>query len=280
MPYTPPSITAGSAPLFLTKNYVNGDCTVAVSSGEAYKHRAYDMTRASKWTSLGTTDGATETYKVTFKEGGTLTSRTLGVLAFLGINWKRFKVEYSIDGGATFPSIFTGCDYTAADFSGTDLLVALPAELTVDAILITITTVQNASLQVEKELADLVAAALMFQPSKSFVSYDPSPEDNIKTVRLHSGLPDEARVFRSDSSFRIWRAHFAWRGVSEANGERFDDLVETGGSFVFIREPGDRPKETYVARFVPSSYRRPYLKVGLRSAGSNPEFDLEEARNA
>lgn len=274
-------VAAGAKPVFLSKNYINGDSDTAggitVTTGTPYRHRAYDMTRTSKYTSAGSNDDTLiEIYTCRFYEGSGAIRRTFNFLALLGMNLKNFIVEYldPVD-GVTWQTV-PGTDYRVgtADYAAEDLILSL-TDIDSDAVRIRMFRTRPTANQ-EKELGDFIVAALRFQPAVGFAMYRPEYPQNVKSMRLASGKTVSTAVYRSDGSFTFWRAHLLWRGISDAQRDEFYELYESPEPLIVLLEPGDRPSEARLCRIAPSSYSDEYIQIGRRACGWNVEFDLEE----
>nr|BDD45349.1 hypothetical protein 25 [Elusimicrobiota bacterium] len=88
--------------LFLSKNYLNADCTVNVSSNDSSKLYAYDQKRNTLWRSSGETDEDNDYscfYEVEFYNGSDPVSRTVDTFVLQNINLKKFKIQYYNGGG-------------------------------------------------------------------------------------------------------------------------------------------------------------------------------------
>ena len=85
---------------FLSKNYVNSDDTINVSSADLYKTRLYDQNYILQWISSGeTSETGYDTYiEVIFYEGSNTINRTIDTFVLQNINLADFKIQYYTGG--------------------------------------------------------------------------------------------------------------------------------------------------------------------------------------
>jgi len=266
-------ITAGAAPIFLTKNYLNRDAVVAVSTGDAFKHRAYDMTRTSKWVSLGSDDSTTETYDARLFEGSAQSTRAVDFVALLGINLKNFKLEYSSNDGSTWATLGTDYSVGVNNFTGEDHIITLVTAVDINRIKLTAYKTQTADQ--DKEVGELLVCALRLQPTSGLFRYKKSFRDNVKSIQMADGTLDYTYVFRSDDSFEIYGASVEWRGISQAQRDLMRAIKASPEPFVWYPEPGDVKADAFLCRIVPDSYDEEYVSK-YRGAGYAISFSVEE----
>lgn len=265
------SVAAGAAPAFLSKNYINGDGPTVVTSGDDYKHRAYDMVRASAWTSAGSSQGDSQTYDQRLFEGGGQVSRSVDFVAILGHNLQRFIVQYSANDGGSWTT-FAGSDYTGSDYSGADLLLSLAAPVTMNRIRIVATHVQSAT---EKSIGDFVVGLGTFQPDRGMSEYERSPRSIEKRLEMADGSIDTTNIYRADAGHIFEDVSFGFRGISNADRTSFRDLLAGDGPYLMIPEPGDQQGEVFIGRIIRDSYRERYSSMD-RSTGWTLAFGVEE----
>jgi hypothetical protein len=273
------SLAAGAAPIFLDGPYINTECLnaggLSVSSGDAFKHRVFDFVRDTQWTTQGEdTDGVSSTYDAKLFRGSTQTPQTINFIALLNINLKRFKVEYRLGGGAF--AVVPGLDYTGADFTGTDLLVALAADIDADELLLTATHTQTANE--EKAVGGFIVGQVLSQPSRAMASDDQAPQDTILTVVLGDGSIDDTAMLRGDDGFSFERSSLSWVGVPRADVDDLNAL--RGRGFVYVAEPGDRQQDVFYCRFKPGSVRLSRTTPDRTRDAWNFSADLEELGGA
>jgi len=80
---------------FLSKNYINSDDTINVSSGDDYKSYIYDQNKSVQWESSGeTSETGYDTYiEIIFYEGLSTVNRTYDTIVLQNINLKKFKLQ-------------------------------------------------------------------------------------------------------------------------------------------------------------------------------------------
>lgn len=264
------SLVANAAPLFLTKNYLNGFAIVAVTTGDDFKHRAFDMTRGSAWTTQGFSAPTPQTYNARLFEGSAQALRSINFAAILNTNIKRFKLEYSATDGAPW-TIFNGMDFTGSDFSGTDKLVSLAANVDANRILLTVTQIQSGS---EVSVGDIVLGNLRLQPATGFTSYRKRYRDNVKTIKMADGSLDYTYIRRSDSSHEFYSATVEFK-MSQAQRDLIREIKVSQEPFVFVPEPGDVPGDMFLCRIAPNTYKESYLSLH-KGAGYLISFKVEE----
>jgi hypothetical protein len=242
-------------PAFLTPNYLNSDClaagAISVSSGDAFKARAFDMT-GSAWTSLGSSDATPEYYSFQFYTGPAKTPQLVDTIALIGFNGKDFSISYSYNGGA--PTVVN-----VSGYAGSNYFLKLANSVMMDSVRVDIQNTQTANQ--EKQIGKFYVGAVIFQPPMSFYQYKCNHPDNIKTVVLADGTKDETAVYRSDSSFEMWSCSMAFRGVSAALRDQFKALKLVRPMAV-MPKPGDDPGDIFIARIVPGGYDEEILAIG------------------
>ena len=270
------NLAALAPSIFLSKNYVNGDANDAgafqASSGDSYKHRVYDMDRDSYWVSVGSSDAVEESLVIGLYEGSYQTSRTIDFVALMGINLKRFLLEYSNDDGATWTTV-PGADYSAADYAADNLILSLASSITANKLRLTMYSTQTANE--EKQVAEIIAALVSVQTAYTFSEYDPDLTPTIKEVRMADGSIDYGVVRRSDSSFHFYSADVKWEFMSSANKESLFTIAKSAEPFLWYPEPGDNPDEIYLCRFKPGSLKARY-SIKYRAVGYTVSAVIQE----
>lgn len=261
-------------PIFLSNNFLNRDAVIAVTLGDSIKERAFDMTRSSKWVSIGSVASQEETYDARLFLGSGQFIRSVDFIALLGINLRRFIVEYSSDDGVNW---FTfdppNGDKTGADFTEEDLILSIASPVDVNRIRIRATETQ-AGTGTDKAIGDIVVAKVTLQPARGLGTYEKNPEDNIKTVIMADKSIDYAALQRSDDSFEFYRATISFLGVTQAQRDLIRAIKTDIGPFLFVPEPGDIPGDMFICRIAPSSYRERYMDKSKIHYMIN--FDIEE----
>lgn len=255
------STAAGAKPAFFDGPFINTASynagAIAVSTGDPFKRRAFDMSKNTQATSLDQ-DGAGETwtYQAATYDGAVKTVEEVDTVALLNINLRRFKVEYRVAGGSW--TIFPGLDYTASDFSGENKIVALAAPIEADEWLLTATHTQGGDF--EKAVGLFLPCLLRFQAGSGTKDYDPSRRDNVVTVELADGSIDETRFLRNDADSHYFRSPLLFVNVDEDEKDRHEALC--GRFFLACLDPYRRPGDWKICRIVPGSFRAPPMFVG------------------
>ncbi len=271
------SVAAGAPPAFLSRPFITRDAfnagAIAVSSGDAFVHRAYDMSPNTAATSLGQADDtSTWTYQAKQYEGSTVAVKSCDCLVLLNINFKRFKVEYRLNGGAW--TIFPGADYTANDFAASHLILPLAAAsaVTVDEWLITVISTQTANQ--EKSLGLFLPCAQKFQASVGTSDLNLKPEENIVTVELFDKSKDETLILRNDADFDFMRTPLSFLAIPDTEEPSYAGL--RGDFFLFVPQPGKYPLKWYLCRVVPNTYNATPLSMDRDSRLMRVVFSVEE----
>ena len=102
------NLNAAAPTVFLSKNYLNRHAydggVISVVSGDAYKHRLFDMDVRAIWTSVGSNDSTTEVIEFELWMDNSRTMRSVDYLAVMNHNVKHIKIETSDDNGASWTS--------------------------------------------------------------------------------------------------------------------------------------------------------------------------------
>lgn len=248
-------LTPGANPAFLTKPFLNRDAVkagaISVSSGDAFKHRALDMSPNTAATSQGqTAAGDAWTWQGKQYDGSTVNAQPVDFIALLNINFRRFKVEYRVNGGAW--STYAGADQTGADFAADHLILPLnPASpITADEWRITATHTQGSD--VEKSLGMFLVGRQFFQSSRGTSDLKPKNEEAIVTVKLMDKSTDQTLLLHNDADFDFFSTPLLFLGVP--NAEQASHRALKGTFFLFVPQPGKYPNEWHYCRMIPNSY--------------------------
>ncbi len=259
------NLAAGAFPAFLGKPLLNSDAldagAVVVSSGDAFKHRALDMSRRTAATSLGQSGaGDAWTYQAKQYDGSSVNPQPVDCLALLNINFKRFKVEYRLAGSAW--TIFPGADYTAVDFAADHLILPLDpagAVPTADEWLITATDTQGGA--VEKSLGMFIVCQQNIQASRGTSDLSNKLRETVVTVDLMDGSKDETVLLHTDLDYDFWSSPLIFHEVPDTEEPGFSGLRDD--FFLFVPQPGKYPNAWYYCRVVPNTYdAQPFSMMG------------------
>ena len=164
----------------LSENYVNGDCTIAVTSGDATKAYLYDQKPATAHLSSGSNDATTETVDVSFKNWqGAAVVRTFDRIILLGHNYKAITADY-YDGAAWQPITEATLTLAAAN---TIIEIATPISATRVRVVAATTQVANA----EKYLGELKVCLNLVSLGLALTDWQPSGEQKAGAYRLAGG---------------------------------------------------------------------------------------------
>jgi len=274
-------LTAGAAPAFLAKPFVTTDALnaggIVVSSGDAFKQRAIDMSQKTAATSQGQdTDGVAWTWQAKQYEGSTVAAKTADCLALLNINFKRFKVEYRLNGGAW--TIFPGADYTGADFAADHLILPLDpaAGVTIDEWLVTATHTQTPNQ--EKSLGLFLPSVQKFQASRGTSDLNMKPEEQVVTVKLFDGTLDQTNILHNDADFDFMRTPLLFLAVPDTEEPSYAAL--RGDFFLFVPQPGKYPNQWFLCRVAPNTYNAAPLSMDRDSRLMRVALSVEEVGGA
>jgi hypothetical protein len=274
-------LTAGAPPAFLSKPLITTDSLnaggITVSSGDAFKHRAFDMSPDTAATSLGqNSDSSTWTYQAKQYYGSSVNAQPVDCLALLRINFKRFKVEYRVSGGAW--TVFPGADYTGVDFAADHLILPLAAAsaVTADEWLITVLSTQTPNQ--EKSLGLFLPCAQKFQASTGTSALDPRDSDNIVTVEMMDKTKDETLLLHNDADFDFMSTPLLFHAIPDTEEPKYKGL--RGDFFLFVPQPGDYPNAWYLCRVVPNSYSAQPFSMALGETRKRIALSVEEVGGA
>jgi hypothetical protein len=270
-------LTAGAAPIFLTKNYINTDVITAKVPGiftattmQAIAPRILDMDPFAYWQGSVEDDTISETVDIELYEGEAQALRTdIGLLALLNTNFKDFTVALSSDGGATFHTTYTVTGNTAANWISD--ISAAPKSANFIRITATKTIVANAA----KKLGTAVAAGLLKQMTA--IPVNPISQDDKKNKRvltMADGSKDISYIKRSAASNSFYSASFKFKQVTYAEILELQAMDRDNPAFLFYPEPGDKAGEIFYSHFTSSFKITP--TSDYKGAGYDLGFAVEE----
>lgn len=255
------TLTGDAKPAILSKSYVTRDCLYTLTSGATLSNRFYDMDFTGQWTSVGSSEGATETITIQFYEGSLAVERTIDFLALMNINLKNFTIAWSSGGAYT---TFTGADYTSgvANNAAKNFVLSLATPITATHIRITATNTIGAVAQ--KLIGGIVAASGTLQFSAGMTSYEPERVEKRTEVKMSDGSTAFGYIYRSDNSFEFYRAKASWRFVTEAERTILRTVKTTTAPFLWYPEPYEQPRDLFLCVFksVKEKYSTTYKAAG------------------
>lgn len=272
-------LTSKARPIFLDGNYLTrhadeeGD--LAVSAGTALRHRLYDMDRAALWQGDNDDDDVTETITFGLWQPGFQSSHDVDFLAMLGTNLEVFEWDLSDDNGATYPGAnqqaITGL---AVDYS----LTALADTIASDKIKVSLHAAQTEDAF--KQIGAIIVGKVLLQPTFGFSRFVRKPQRvNARTAVMADKSIRRTYTFRSDASVGFHDFGCTIAGLSEAEANTMEGILVSNTPFVFIPEPGDRPRNIYLGQAVPGTVHRDYMGLS-RGGGEFVAFDFQETGGA
>lgn len=133
------------------QNFVDANCTLTVTSGDAYKGRLCDNKRATRYGSSGSSEGVAITVQVDFKDRvGVATSRTFDRIILLNHNLKNFYFEYW--NGSAWVSIAESV-FTTNTATDNYIVIATP----ISATKIRLTATNTIAAVAEKLIGEMMA---------------------------------------------------------------------------------------------------------------------------
>ncbi len=276
-------VTAGAAPAFLRKNWINSDSrdygTLTASELPATVERVIDGDKDSQWNSSNATDGTSVAITADLRELESLVARNIDLIVLQNINLKNFLLEYSTTGtGGSWVTV-PGGDYQSgvADFSGTDFQLSLSTQLTgVKALRLTMTHTQTANEI--KKVGGFIASELVVQFSYAMDKYKKEPVGNRKDLILGNGKISREHLMRSAYSDVRWRFDAKLSNIPEAEILTAIDLRKRIDDFIFYPEPADAKGDIFVG-FYAKEPKIDYT-TKFKGAGYNLDFSFAEAVSA
>jgi len=163
-----------------SENYVNGDCEITVTSGDATKAYLYDQKPATCHLSSGSSDIIPETVEVNFKNWqGAALNRTFDRIILLGHNYKAITADY-YDGFAWQPIAEATLTLAAAN---TVIEIATPISAARVRVVAATTQVANA----EKYLGELKICLNVLSLGLALSDWQPAGEQKAGAYRLAGG---------------------------------------------------------------------------------------------
>lgn len=190
----------------LGENWVTGDCTITVSSGDALKAYLYDQKPATQWISSGSSDTTTETITIVFKNRyGTACNQTIDTVILNNTNGKAISVSTSLAGTPTLLGTATGA---AAD------IVITGTAIECDTLIVSISTTQTANQ--EKTVGELKACLALFT-AEATTKFKRKDNWRAGDLRVRSGALTRWREYaKQEGSLTIQNLSLAQRDLLNA----------------------------------------------------------------
>lgn len=203
------------------ENFVNANCSVTVTSGDAYKGRLSDNKRATRYTSNGSSEAAAVQVQVDFYDRvGVAVSRTFDRIILLNHNLKNFYVEYW--NGTAWVSIAESVFTTNAE---TDNYIAMAAPVSATSIRLTATHTIGAAA--EKLIGEFMAC-LFKTAVRHVVVLDRNDWDDGGSYRLDDGT---LVTYMRSTKFE---AEVSLQQMSQATYLILEPLIRERASMVWI----------------------------------------------
>ena len=163
-----------------SENYVNGDCAITVTSGDATKAYLYDQKPATCHLSSGSSDSTPETVEVAFKNWqGAAVTRTFDRIILLGHNYKAVTAYYY--NGSAWVAIAEATLTLAA--ANTVIEISTPVICSGVRVIAATTQAANA----EKYLGELKVCLNILSLGLALTDWQPSGEQKAGAYRLAGG---------------------------------------------------------------------------------------------
>lgn len=238
-------LTIAGGPIWLSRSRVNTESrdygTFSASSMQALLKRIVDGDPESYWHSALALDSTTEQIDVTVQTKEALASKDVDFVALQNFNFKRFKVEYKSGGGSYI--IVPGTDYTASDFSGTDLVLN-PTLFSADTFRITAYSTQGGPDY--KRLGGFYACQGAVQlVTGGMTRLDRRDDEAVRERRLGSNKISREYTLHSGASYEHWAAAVQLDLVSQAERDSLRTIKRVGSPFVFMPRPYERKRDIF-----------------------------------
>lgn len=163
-----------------SENYVNGDCTIVVTSGDGTKAYLYDQKLTTHHLSSGSSDAIPETIDVTFNNWqGEAVNRTFDRIVLLGHNYKAITADYY--NGSAWVSI-TEATLT---LSAANTIIEIAAPIAAGRVRVVAATTQVANA--EKYLGELKVCLDLLSLGLTLSDWQPAGEQKAGAYRLAGG---------------------------------------------------------------------------------------------
>lgn len=221
--------------ILLSENYVNDLCTFTVTSGESFKSRLYDKLRDPQYTTVGSTDGATEQVTIEFVDrGGNAIARSIDRLFLQNTNLSRFYFDYW--NGTTWVQIAESVFGAGTENDDEDVLIEMAAPVSTTKIRLTATHTIGAAAQ---KLIGEIRACLYLLLLRHQVSIEREDWDDGGSYRLQGGaLVTFLNVRKFDAGVEFMQ-------VTLASYEILVPLLEQRAAMTWILWQDFRPADVF-----------------------------------
>lgn len=165
------------------QNFIDANCSLVVSSGDATKGNIYDQRPLTQHASVGSADGSSHVLTVTFKDrdGATIT-RAIDRLILLNCNLSRFSAEYW--DGSAWQTITESVFGAGTENASENVRIAIATPISTTMLRLTMTHTFGDDDQ--KLIGELKACALV-TAVRHLVSVDREDWDDGGSFRLQGG---------------------------------------------------------------------------------------------
>jgi hypothetical protein len=253
-------------PIIYTRNYVDGYCSIAVTSNSTDKALAYDRDNSSVWQTSGENSDATESiYDVTFYDAGGATNRTIDTIILVNHNFKAPTLEY-LDGSLTWQTLASGSSLTAST-----------TIFTFNSISVSRVRVRNSTTQItnaEKYLGEFIACATQITFAKDIPTLDSSHREKSAQVELGDGSIHKTTVLWSPTRSDKYGVHTRFDFLTTTLLESLRSLKSGGQAFLWQPESVSRPDQIYLVNWY-GDFKYRYMS-SYKGAGIQLDADFRE----
>ena len=267
-------------PRIYTKNYINTDDTVTVSSGQSSITNAYDRDTTSQWSSQGATN-STVTINVTFYEGSVPVTRQMDTFLLINHNLKDYNVSY-VNGLSNVVWLNQHNDttqstivnqYNASAYGNVPVSMAVIPAITTTGLIINANTTQ-VPLQ-EKVIGEMVSTNLLLSFGMDVMKYSPKWRQRVNDLPMGDGTVRRATVKWTPNRYEKYQASVAFDFISNPIYSTFYTAIkQMGNPVLWYPETNARPDEIWYCHIQDP---RTYSYVAQpKTAGTTLSFTVEE----
>jgi hypothetical protein len=247
----PPVISGDLAyPIFCTRNWLSQDTirygTFSSTEMSSLLSRVLDGDRFSYFQGDVASDLTTLTIEMSFQNRTASIFRSFNLVILQNINWKNFLGQYFDETTETWTTI-TGLDFQVSNNTSEDLIVALPASVSGNAVRFTVTTTMTANAY--KKVGNIMVCESVLQLSGGFQDYKPGYDENVNRLKMGNGVQSLEYYERAAGGYELWKASFDAPYATLAELKSLRSIKRGGLPVILIPEPYLRPDEAYQCLF-------------------------------
>jgi hypothetical protein len=268
------SIAADAPIAFLSGPHITSDSYIAgaLTSGDALLgplvYRTYQLDPSQLMASSGVPSiGSPVVITSGIYVGSALTMRAADTFFLLNTNAQNFKIETCPDFG-TGNTWAVAVNYTSTPLAAADLVTPIASPVAYNGIRLTVTSTQDGNALF---LAVFNSALLLYQASRGFQKFTPTMMQTSREVVLADKTTDTAYIYWSDGSFTLQDMDFSFDLMSAADKAGIEAVINAPDPFLVLVEPGYLPRELYLCKVKPGSYRPEY---SMQFKGAGYKFPL------